>query len=337
MKIISKVLRSLIIWTIFLSMHVWAGMALYFCAFPSDEKLRLWITVAYAAVTVLVLIVHRFRRKGLIISLFFFITVAMWFRAINPKQHGDYPEHLRMPSAELNGDYVTVHNVRNCDYGMLQDFDVRYESRRFDLSQLESVDLLVNYRGPERAAHSFLSFGFKNGTYVAVSAENRPELTEAYDILKGFFKQYELIYIWADERDLVRLHTNYLDEDVYLFRIYNVDQQVIRKLFISVLNRTMKLARFPEFYDAFQATCMNTIDRHMIEAHVYDIPLWQRSILTGTIDVRLYNEGFLDTNVPFVELRRAAQINDRAKAADQDKEFSAKIRTHLEKQIVPEE
>jgi hypothetical protein len=318
-------------------MHVWAGMALYFCAFPSDEKLRLWVTAAYALVTGLVLIVHCFRRKGLIVSLFFFITVAMWFRGIDPKQHGDYPEHLRMPLAEVNGDYVTVHNVRDCDYGMSQDFNVRYESRSYDLSQIESVDLLVNYRGPERVAHPSLSFGFKNGTYVTVSAESRLELSEEYDMLQGFFKHYELIYLWADERDLIRLHTNYLDEDVYLFRIYNVDQPVLKKLFLSVLNRTMTLARFPEFYDAFQATCMNTIDQHMIAAHVYDIPLWKRSILTGTIDVRMYKEGFLDTNVPFIELRRSAQINERAKAADQDKEFSAKIRTHLEKQIVPEE
>ena len=68
-----------------------------------------------------------------------------------------------MPSsryATINGDLVTIHNIRNFDYRTETDFTPRYYDKTFDLRQLDSVDVIASYWMGDAIAHIFLSFGF---------------------------------------------------------------------------------------------------------------------------------------------------------------------------------
>jgi hypothetical protein len=115
----------------------------------------------------------------------------------------------RAPSATIDGDRVTLHNIRNFVYRTATDFTPRHDDKTFDLQHLESVDLINSYWAGEAMAHLFVSFGFGGQDYVAISIETRKEQTEDYSSIKGFCKQYELIYVVADEREVIRLRTTY--------------------------------------------------------------------------------------------------------------------------------
>ncbi len=151
---------------------------------------------------------------------------------------------------------------------------------------------------------------------------------EKYGMLDGFFKQYELIYIWGDERDLVRVRTNYKKEDVYLYHT-TFKPKEIKNLLLSYIKRTNALYKQPQFYNTLTESCTNTIGDHIKESGIYSLPFWKRRLLSGRVARVVYEEGMLDQSVPFEELRKAALINERAKAADKDPNFSQKIRTHL--------
>ena len=309
-------------------MHLWSAGALFYCSFPSAGRLRAPLAIAYLLAVIIFVVVRRKHASAFLSSLLGFLAIAVWFSAIQPKVGGQYPPELTMPFAEINGDAVILHNMRNCAYRTPLDFDVLYETRTYRLDNLRSLDVMVNYWGMDAIAHTFLSFGFSDGRYLAVSVEIRPEVGKAYDMLQGFFKQYQLIYIWGDERDLVRLRTNYKKEDVYLYRT-TLSPDNVRKMFVSMLQTTNAIHEKPQFYNTATHSCTNTLGNHLIEAKIAKIPFWKRKFLTGDVDQRLYKAGALDRSLPFPELRRRANIDARAQSADRDPDFSRKIRTHL--------
>ena len=310
-------------------LHVWSLLALGYCSFPSQPGLRGALVAAYGIGILLTLSRIRPRRTGLLLSLLGFATVAIWFISIRPKTDAAYAEGVVMPCVVFNGDQVTIQNVRNITNYSPADFEILHETRTYALDELRTVDFLVNYWGMDLIAHAFLSFGFADGEHVSVSIEFRPEIRESYDMLKGFFKQYELIYIWGDEKDFIGARTILGDEDIYLYRTRFTPEEG-RKLFISMLLRTQALYEDPAFYNTCVQSCTNTIGDHIIETGLHDLPFWKRRFLTGSVDRRLYNEGVLVTGgLPFEELRQKALVNDRAMAADYVPDFSQRIRTHL--------
>jgi hypothetical protein len=323
-KIISKGL----IWFYIHILNLWSAGAIFYCSFPAFAGLRAPAAIIYLLAVILFAVVSKKHTRALILSLLGFAAVALWFNAIQPKAGGEYPPELTLPFSDIKGDEVALHNVRNSTYRTPQDFDLRYETRAYKIKDLKTLDVMVNYWGMEAIAHTFLSFGFSDGRYLAVSVEIRPEVGKAYDMLQGFFKQYQLIYIWGDERDLVRLRTNYKKENVYLYRtsLSSVD---VRKMFVSMLQATNSIHKKPQFYNTATHSCTNTLGNHIIETKIANIPFWKRKFLTGDVDKRMYKEGLLDTSLPFAELRRRAQIDERAKKSDQGVRFSEEIRTHL--------
>ena len=324
-----KGISLLILWFFAAALHVWSYGALYYCSFPANNIFHILSLAGYIIIVLLILAVSRKKTKGLLISLICFLAIAVWFITIMPDKNGIYPPELRMPYPEFKGDLVTLHNVRNCDYRTPEDFDVRYDTRTYDLDKLETVDMLVNYWGMDLVAHTFLSYGFSDGKYIAVSIEIRPEIDEEYGEINGLFKQYEIIYVWADERDLIRLRTNYKKEDIYIYRT-SLSPDKVRKLFVNMLERTNSLYEDPEFYNTVTESCTNTIGDHIRKTGVEKLPFWKRRLLSGSVDKHAHNEGWLITGgLPFPKLRKNALINDRAVAADKDRHFSKKIRTHL--------
>jgi hypothetical protein len=195
------------------------------------------------------------------------------------------------------------------------------------LSHLTGLDFFVSYWSEGLVGHTFLSFIFDNAPPLSISIETRPEVGEGFNPVASLFKQFELIYVVGDERDLVRVRTNYRKETVYLYRL-NSPPDDVRRLLMVYLKRINELADQPEFYHLLSNSCTINIIRYMNaagRAGRFDI----RHLLNGMIDSYLYHSGRVDTTLPFDELRRRSRINEAALAADDAPDFSARIRASL--------
>ena len=232
-----------------------------------------------------------------------------------------------MPRAFIDGDRVRITGVRNFDYRSRDDFDVHYEERIVQLSHLTGLDFFVSYWSEGFVAHTFVSFIFDNAPPLSISIETRPEVGEGFDPVASLFKQFELIYVVGDERDLVRVRTNYRGESVYLYRL-NSSPDNVRRLLMIYLARINELADKPEWYHLLTNSCTINIVRYANaagRAGRFNI----RHLLNGLIDSYLYHSGRVDTTLPFDELRRRSLINAAAQAADDAADFSDRIRASL--------
>jgi hypothetical protein len=232
-----------------------------------------------------------------------------------------------LPWADIRGSSVTIHNIRNCDYRSETDYTVRHYDRTFDLAGLKSLDLTLIHWGSPYIAHTMLSFGFEGGGFVCFSVETRKEVGEGYSTIKGFFRQYELTYVVADERDLIGLRTNYRGEQVYLYRL-NASADLIRNIFLDYLLEVNSLKDHPEWYNALTGNCTTSI-RINKAPYNPDARFDWRIILNGSIDEMLYGRRAIDTTLPFPELKELSLINGRAKNQDKSPNFSQLIRTGL--------
>ncbi|HTL54519.1 MAG TPA: DUF4105 domain-containing protein, partial [Candidatus Limnocylindrales bacterium] len=197
---------------------IWCMMAIYYSNLPAGW-LRGLGAIGFGIGTVVLFV--RMRPWWLARLVFFggAACVIIWFLLTPPSNNRDWqPDVAILPYTEIDNDQVTIHNIRNCEYRSETDYTVRHYDKTFDLSKLQSVDLYVVYWGSPMIAHTMLSFGFAGGDYVCFSIETRKEKGEAYSAIKGFFRQFELTYVIGDERDLVRLRTNFRGEQVYLYR-----------------------------------------------------------------------------------------------------------------------
>ena len=238
------------------------------------------------------------------------------------------PDTERTASAVFIDDLVKIKNVRNAQYRSTTDFDARWEDRTYDLKKLESVWFIVepfsDWRGP---AHTFLSFGFGNGEYVAISIEIRKEKGESFSPLGGLLRQYELIYIIGDERDLIGLRANYRHDEVYLYKVKATPEKM-RELFVSMLERASQVAQHPEFYNTLTNTCTTNIVEHINVIAPGRIPFSYKTLLPAYSDQLAFDLGLIDTLLPSDQYRAAHQINKQAKLHAESTDFSEAIRKH---------
>jgi Domain of unknown function (DUF4105) len=269
-----------------------------------------------------------FRWRGLAVPGLFFAGVVLWFVSLEPSNSRDWQKDLAvLPWSEMDGDKIVLHNIRNCDYRTEFDFTCHYYDRTFDLSKLHTLDLFLVYWGSPYIAHTMLSFGFEDGGNVCFSIETRKEKGEEYSAVKGFFRQYEKIYVMADERDVVRLRTNFRHEDVYLYRL-KVKPEMIRKVFLDYLKEVNQLKDHPEWYNALTGNCTTSIRQHTTPYNP-DAGLDWRLIVNGYIDELIYEKGRLSHQLPFAELKKQSYINKKAQDVDTSPEFSRHIREGL--------
>jgi hypothetical protein len=274
----------------------------------------------------------RNRRRTLRVFLCVFLLVALWWSLIPPSHDRDWPPEVAvLPRATFDGDRVTVHNIRNFDYKTKNDFQVRYYDKTFDLAELKSVDFIVSYWDQNKAiAHTMLSFGFEGGDYLMLSVEIRREKGEQYETLKGFFKQFEIIYVMGDERDLLRLRTNYRGEDVYLYPT-TASPERGRALLVSILKRVNDLAESPVFYHTLGRNCTTSLVDHVNMVSEKPLPFQKKLILNGYSDELAYQRGTIASDLPFEEAKSKHFISNIAKQYNDDPRFSQKIRAHLQK------
>lgn len=260
-----------------------------------------------------------------------FVCLLAWWQTILPSNDRQWlPEVARLAHAEFDGDLVTVRDIRNFDYRSETDFTPRYYDRTFDLRKLDSVDLIAVYwMGPD-IAHTILSFGFEGGERLAVSIETRKEAGEGYSTIKGFFKQFELYYVVADERDVVRLRTNYRKDPVEHTYIYRIRRPLEngRRLFAEYMKRVNELYEEPEFYHTLLTNCTTSI-WHNTRVNPGRLKFSWKLLASGHVPAYLYELGVLDRSLPFEALQAASLVNARAQAADQAPDFPARIREGL--------
>jgi hypothetical protein len=286
--------------------------------------LRLGLAVAFAAFSIWALWLSH-QRRMLYVFFMMFLGVVGWWISIRPSHDCEWrPEVAVMPRAFIDGDHVRMTGVRNFDYVSRNEFRARWEEREVLLSHLTALDFYVSYFSEGPVGHTFLSFIFDNAPPLSISIETRPEVGEGFAPIASLFKQFELIYVVGDERDLVGVRTNHRREPVYLYRL-NASADDARRLLLVYLARINELADQPEFYHLLTNSCTINIVRYANAAGRvgrFDI----RHLFNGLVDSYLYHSGRVDTTLPFAELRRRSLINTAAQAADGSPDFSQRIR-----------
>ncbi len=308
---------------------LWGVLSLWYGSWP--KPICISLVIIYGSACVAVFIMASVKRLLPLLLLVFLIPLIA-FSLMAPSHDRNWqPDVAKMPYAEFEGDKIVIHNIRHNEYISETDFDVRYETRSYQLSELRSVDLLMTDWGLGFIAHTMISFGFDNDRYLCLSIETRKEEGEEYSALKGFFRQFELIYILADERDLVRLRTNFRKgEDVYLYRYRISSLEHTRQTLVEFLNRINDLHDTPEWYNAMTENCMTSAFKiARKDAAAGRGKLHWSLILNGYAPDNAYRNGVLDQTMPFDQLKQISRINDRALAAGNSADYSIKIRNGI--------
>ena len=308
---------------------IWGALVLFYLA-PGSELVRKGFAWGYAVVglaAIVALAVRRIRWPAFAAYAVAFVLVLVAWNMATPRNDRDWqPEVAVLPYATIKGDLVTVHNIRNFDYRTETDFTPAYYDRTFDLRRLDRVDLLSVYWMGPAIAHLFVSFGFGDDR-LAVSIEVRKTRSKEYSTVAGFFRQFELVYIAADERDVIRVRTNYRKsppEEVYMFRTVAPIENG-RRVFLDYIADMNRIKDQPRFYNTLTTNCTTMILAHttMNPGH---LPLSWKVLLSGYAAEYAYDRGRLDRSLPFEELKRRGHINARAQAADKSPDFSRLIR-----------
>lgn len=240
------------------------------------------------------------------------------------------PNHARQATARIEGDRVRVFDIRNTQYRTATEYTTYYYDAVYRLSDVRTIDVInVPFRGLPSVAHLEISFGFADGRHLGVSVEARYEAGESYDPLGAFANQFELIYLIADERDMVRLGAEYNKNEVYLYRLKLTEQEV-QTIFLDILNRANKLSNEAEFYHTIRNNCVSNIIDHINRARLGAIPKEYRTLFSGYFDHLLYDLNLIETTAPvFQQAQREALINPLIREFGNTGFFSAGIRQNL--------
>jgi hypothetical protein len=307
----------------------WGALVLLYTAPAEPAWARPVLAAVYALGSVAAIFLLRPFPRALVAWGIGFAAVLFWWNTLQPRNDRDWqPDVSKLAWAEVRGDQLTFHNVRDVDWRSETDFTPRYEDRVYDLSKLRGIDLFMSYWGSPAIAHTIMSWDFEGSRPLAISIETRKRVGQEYSAVAGFFRQYEIIYVAADERDVVRVRTNYRGEEVYLYRI-KAPPEAARKLLLDYVATMNELAKQPEFYNALVDNCTTSIRHHVTRILPNPPRVDWRLFANGYGDQMLYERGTIDTRLPFAELRAQSNINARAKTADRDPDFSRKIRVGL--------
>jgi len=325
MKTLGKLLLAMVI----VGTTLWsAGLLYYSPLLPGGWRSAAAGSFVFLTILAFLLLPRRGRTAVGALAIFAFLVVA--FLRIPASNNRDWqPEVAVTPYATFNGDLVTIHGVRNFAYRTETDFTPRWEERTYDLGKLDSADIIAVYWAGKPIAHVMVSFGFQGKDFLSVSIETRKEKGEEYSTLAGFFRQYELVYIVADERDVIRVRTTYRQpqEDVYIYRT-RAPLRNVRRIFLDYVQTMNDMHKQARFYNTLTTNCTTSILMHT-RVNPESPPLSWKVLLSGYVPDYLYDLGGIDTTKPFAELEKLSHVNARAHAADKDAAFSQRIRAGL--------
>ena len=308
---------------------LWTSVAIHYTALPwAPARSALAWSFGIAAPLTLLLLPRRGRT--LLVLLGVFLVVLVRFLSIDPSNERDWrPEVGRLADATVEGDRARIVNVRNFEYRSENDFDVRYDDRTYDLARLEATDLIICYwDGNTDVAHTMLSFDFGGDDVLALSVEVRREQGEGWGGLPGAFKQFEIIYVLADERDVVKLRTNFRGEDVHLFRL-RLSPQDSRALLEDILGKVHELNARPLYYRTLGHNCTTSLVQHMNRVWPDRVPFHRQLLMNGLLPEYAYERGSIRNDLPLEEVMRQHAISAVARDAGSAADFSRRIRAHL--------
>jgi hypothetical protein len=310
---------------------LWGVGALYFAPLL-PARWRAFAAASYGIATILAFALLPSPGRTAVAALAIFVVLVILFLRVPASNNRDWqPEVSVTPHATVNGELVTIRGVRNFEYRSESDYTPRWEDRTYDLRKLDSVDIIAVYWTGKAVAHIMVSFGFQDQDYLAISIETRKGKGESYSTLAGFFRRYELYYVVADERDVIRARTTYRQpqEDVYIYRTRTL-QRNIRRSFLDYIQAMNDLCERPRFYNTLTTNCTTSILMHA-RINPDSPPMSWKVLLSGYVPDYLYELGRIDTAKPFAELEKLSRVNERAHAADKATSFSQSLRQGLPK------
>lgn len=321
----SNTLKVLVSLLIFIA-AVWGALALYYqlpLAMP-------WLGLAvlfWAAVSISSL--RSLWRSGIVRGGLFYLALhavlLLWWSNLTPSnQHQWQDDVAQMTSGTVEGNAITLFNVRNFTWHSETDYSPRWETRHYDLNKLQSVDMLTSHWGMDAIAHVLVSFGFSDGQFVTFSVEIRKKQGQQFSEIAGFFKQYELSILATDERDAVAVRPNVRGEETYLYRI-DMPEAIRRQLFLSYIEQANQLIEQPRFYNTVTANC-TTLVFAMMQHISGGLPLDPRLLLTGYLPSYVEELDGLMDGFDLTQLRDSGRITERSKQAFNSENYSQIIR-----------
>ena len=308
------------------SSAIWGAFALWYQA-PGGQALKTLSVLLWVGLSLFLVIVlwQGKTAVGILAFALAFSGLLLWWHGIEPSNDRIWADDVaQISTGTVEGNRVTLRHVRNFEWRSNTDYTQHWETRSYDLDRLNSVDMIMSYWSVPAIAHMLISFGFDAGEPVVFSVEIRREKTESFSEIGGFFKEFELSIIAADERDVIRVRTNVRKEDAYLYRLH-MPAAAMRSLFLAYIDEANSLVRTPRFYNTITVNC-TTLVYHMMKRIVGYLPLSYRLILSGYLPEYVYQVGGLDQRHTLEELRTLGHITERARIADRSGTFSADIR-----------
>lgn len=260
----------------------------------------------------------------IILTLGFYISSILSKKPSNDRNWS--PDQKTLATITRQGDIVKITNVRNFNYTSTTNYTENYYTQEYDLSKLKQVWYIVEpFSGYKGAAHTFLSFEFEDNVFIAVSVEIRKEVGESFSAKNGLLREYELMYVFADERDVVKLRSNFRKDTVYVYPVQTT-QEKVRALFEDIVVRAQSLAQDPEFYNTFTNNCTTNIITHVNTINPGRIPLSYAAIFPEYSDIVAHKLGVIPNDLPIEDIRNKYKINEKAEIYANDPAFSVKIR-----------
>ncbi len=308
---------------------VWGAAALWY-QLPGGQILKAAVVLLWSALSVGLLIAVWQGRLlfGVLIFLPAFAGLLIWWSQLRPSNDEIWADDVaQMTTGRVQGNQVTLYNVRNFDWRTETSYTPRWETRSYDLEQLRSVDMIMSYWSMRAIAHMLISFGFEDGRHVVFSVEIRRQKSQQFSEIGGFFKEFELSIVAADERDVIRVRTNIRGEDDYLYQL-QMPVAAMRSLFLAYVEEANELAKSPRYYNTVTVNC-TTLVYQMMNRIVGHLPLDYRLLLSGYLPEYVYQVHGLNRHYSIEQLRALGRITVRAKQADRSADFSAAIRQGL--------
>ncbi|WP_170482474.1 lipoprotein N-acyltransferase Lnb domain-containing protein [Ruegeria arenilitoris] len=328
-----RIFRFLLLALLFLIIAyavLWGTLALWY-KLPGSELLVLGFAASFAAFGIGTLVAFFTSMRWRFFAAFVaaLIAVNVWWNSLVPPSDGNWdPEVERQVTGIINGDILTLQNVRAFNWRTEGDFDKRWVTRTYDLSQITSTDLFMSYWAGPEMAHFMLSFGFANGDYLTWSVEVRREIDSTFSPVADFFKAHTISVIAAEERDVVGLRSNIRKERVQLFRVdRNPGDTRLLEAFVAAAN---EVAENPHWFNSVFTNCSRSVV--LLARHVgIKLPIDYRIIVNGYFPNYLYEMGVLNTDFSIEDLYRLGDITERALAEGLSDNYSTSIRLGVPK------
>ena len=323
---VALLLRILVSALVVVPVSAWSALALWF-RLPAPEGLRALAACLFALLGLATIAALFLRRSlaGLTVFALVFGGLLVWWSTITPPLDGDWaPDVARQTTGTVEGDILTLSDVRDFDWRSDSDFAERWSKRSYDLTKLKTLDLFLAYWAGPEMAHVIMSFGFEDGDHISWSVEVRREKTGEFSPVADAFRNHTLIYLATTERDSVRLRSNVRGEDVRLYRL-NTPPGQARALLVEYALQATALAAQPKWYNSITANCATVVFK-IVRAAGGTFPLDWRLVVNGFLPGYLYDQRVVVTSIPLAELMERARISEKARAADQSPDFSQAIR-----------